>query len=188
MDGTNDLAAIDALQVDAGDPKVRVAIMRVIVSREVSVDRDRDGDDSGGEAQAAGCSESAGVDERGVDEAGVKKDSRAAVEVDDRGGGEQRVEALVSRRLMIARASRARSTGVSSWSRILGITSSPASGSSALTASNSRWRSGVSSCGRVMVSARSSSGSSNRSSNSSRSSSSSRCRSRRAASRAWWAR
>ena len=89
---------------------------------------------------------------------------------------------------MIARASRARSTGVSSLSRILGISSSPASGSSALTASNRRWRSGVSSCGRVIVSARSSSGSSNRSSNSSCSSPSSRCRSRRAAARACWAR
>ena len=92
---------------------------------------------------------------------------------------------LMSRRWMIVWASRARSAGVSSWSRILGITSSPASGSSALTASNSRWRSGVSSCGSVSVSARSSSGSSNRSSNSSRSSSSSRYRSWRAASRAW---
>jgi hypothetical protein len=34
------------------------------------------------------------VDERGVDEAGVKQDAGAAVEVDDRGGGAQRVEAL----------------------------------------------------------------------------------------------
>ena len=49
---------------------------------------------SGGEAQAAGCSHAAGVDERGVDEAGSEQVSRAAVEVDDRGGGEQRVEAL----------------------------------------------------------------------------------------------
>ena len=43
---------------------------------------------SGGEAQAAGGSQSAGVNERGVDEAGVQKDSRATVEVDNRGGGE----------------------------------------------------------------------------------------------------
>jgi len=49
---------------------------------------------SGGEAQAAGCSHAAGVDERGVDEAGSEQVSRAALEVDDRGGGEQRVEAL----------------------------------------------------------------------------------------------
>ena len=34
------------------------------------------------------------MDERGVDEGGVEEDARAAVEVDDRGGGEQRVEAL----------------------------------------------------------------------------------------------
>jgi hypothetical protein len=48
---------------------------------------------SGAEAQAAGCSKSAGVDERGVDEAGAEQESRAAVEVDDRGSGEQGVEA-----------------------------------------------------------------------------------------------
>jgi integrase/recombinase XerD len=63
---------------------------------------------------------------------------------------------LASRRLTIARASRARSTGLSRRSRILGVTSSPASGSSALTASKRCWRSGVSSCGSVIVSARSS--------------------------------
>ena len=48
--------------------------------------------------------------------------------------------------------------GVSSWSRIRGITSSPASGSSASTASKKAPEVGVCSCGRVMVSARSSSG------------------------------
>ena len=37
---------------------------------------------------------SAGVDERCVNEAGVEEDSRAAVEVDDRCGREQRVEML----------------------------------------------------------------------------------------------
>jgi hypothetical protein len=32
MDGADDLAAIDALQVDASDPKIGVPIMRVILS------------------------------------------------------------------------------------------------------------------------------------------------------------
>jgi hypothetical protein len=62
--------------------------MRVIVSSEANADAFATVT-SGGEAQAAGCSESAGVDERGVDEAGVEEDSGAAIEVDDRGGGEQ---------------------------------------------------------------------------------------------------
>jgi len=37
MDGADDLAAIDALQVDAGDPKVGVAIMRVILSSAIGL-------------------------------------------------------------------------------------------------------------------------------------------------------
>jgi hypothetical protein len=61
--------------------------MRVILSSVANADVFATGD-SGGEAYTAGCSESAGLDERGVDEAGVEQDSRAAVEVDYCGGGE----------------------------------------------------------------------------------------------------
>lgn len=45
------------------------------------------GGDSGGETETARCSKSTGVYERGVDKARVEKDSGAAGEVDDRGGG-----------------------------------------------------------------------------------------------------
>jgi hypothetical protein len=67
----------------AGDPVKRTERDRV---REAGV--------SGGEEQAAGCSCDAGLDESCVDQAGVQEDSRAAVEIDDRSGGEQGVEAF----------------------------------------------------------------------------------------------
>ena len=37
MDGADDLAAIDALQVDASDPKIGVPIMRMILSSAACV-------------------------------------------------------------------------------------------------------------------------------------------------------
>ena len=161
--------------------------MRVILSSDANADGSR-----GGDFRRRGADRrvflSAGVDERCVDQAGVEEDSRAAVEVDDRGGGEQRVEALgvaqVDDRAGEPGALDGRvelvedpgdhfvaGVGVVGLDRV----------EQALEVRGEQLRQGDREREVEF-------GSSNSSSNSSRSSSSSRCRSRRAASRAWWAR
>jgi hypothetical protein len=78
---------------------------------------------SGGEAQAAGSSQSAGMDERGVDEAGVQRAEGIREGLSrpmNAAAASSGSRCLLSRRLMITRARRARSAGVPSLSRIPG--------------------------------------------------------------------